>query len=518
MPEALDPLDLGASSENPTPPVTRPPTSVRRNAFANLFGQATPLLVALFALPLLTRRLGPDRFGVLTLAWSVLGYFSLFDLGLGRALTKLVAEKLSLGEEKVVPSLVWTSLILMSLLGLVATILVWAFADRLVHQVLRIPGPLQGESLYSFYLLAVSIPIVTATVGLRGVLEAAQRFDLINLVRVPLGAFTYLGPLAVLPFSRSLLYIVAVLLVGRVVACVVHLLLCFRVIPGLRSGQSVDRHALRPLLQFGSWITVSNIISPIMVSLDRFAIGAMISVTAVAYYTAPYEAVTKLWLIPAALTGVLFPAFASAWVLDPSRAARLFTQGVKYTLLLIYPATMVFVALGHEGIGFWLGQDYAQNSTRVLQWLALGVLFNCLAQIPSALIQAIGRPDITAKLHIVELPLYLGGLWWLIHARGIEGAAIAWTARCLADGLALFVVARHLVPATKANLRVGAVALLSVAIPLMITLLQPNIQVRMGLLAVTTGVFAVIAWSWLLGTDERRLLQLRKRKLLQSRR
>src|SRR4051812_10928069 len=317
MPEALDPLDVEAASESPTPAAAPPPASVRRNAFANLFGQATPLLVALFALPVLTRKLGPDRFGVLTLAWSVLGYFSLFDLGLGRALTKLVAEKLSLGEKTVVPSLVWTSVILMSLLGLVATILVWALADRLVHQVLRIPAPLQGESLYSFYLLAVSIPIVTATVGLRGVLEATQRFDLINLVRIPLGAFTYLGPLVVLPFSGSLLYIVAVLLVGRVVACVVHLLLCFRVMPDLKRWRSVDRHAVRPLLEFGSWITVSNIISPIMVSLDRFAIGAMISVTAVAYYTAPYEAVTKLWLIPAALTGVLFPAFASAWVLDP---------------------------------------------------------------------------------------------------------------------------------------------------------------------------------------------------------
>jgi O-antigen/teichoic acid export membrane protein len=417
---------------------------------------------------------------------------------------------LSLGEGKVVPSLVWTSLILMSLLGLVATIVVWAFADRLVHQVLKIPAPLEGESLYSFYLLAVSIPIVTATVGLRGVLEAAQRFDLINLVRIPLGAFTYLGPLAVLPFSRSLLYIVAVLLVGRVVACVVHLLLCFRLIPALKRGRRVDRHAVRPLLQFGSWITLSNVISPIMVSMDRFAIGAMISVTAVAYYTAPYEAVTKLWLIPAALTGVLFPAFASAWVLDPSRAARLFTQGVKYTLLMIYPAAMVFVALGHEGIGFWLGQDYAQNSTRVLQWLAMGVLFNCLAQIPSALIQAIGRPDITAKFHILELPLYLAGLWWMIHAHGIEGAAIAWTARCLVDGLALFVTAKRLVHVHTVGPRVTASIICAAAFPLVTILVQPSIHIRLALLGAAAGLFGALAWSWLLGADERKLLQVRR--------
>src|SRR5215207_2112075 len=72
--------------------------SLRRNAVTNLIGQAVPLLVALLALPVLARSLGADRFGVLSLAWAILGYFSMFDLGLGRAVTKLVAEKI--GQEQ----------------------------------------------------------------------------------------------------------------------------------------------------------------------------------------------------------------------------------------------------------------------------------------------------------------------------------------------------------------------------------------------------------------------------------
>jgi len=52
-----------------------------RNTVLNLVGQCAPLLVAIFAIPLLIRGLGTDRFGVLTLAWVVIGYFSLFDLG-----------------------------------------------------------------------------------------------------------------------------------------------------------------------------------------------------------------------------------------------------------------------------------------------------------------------------------------------------------------------------------------------------------------------------------------------------
>ena len=43
------------------------------------------MMVALATIPALVRRLGTDRFGILTIGWAVLGYFSLFDLGLGRA-------------------------------------------------------------------------------------------------------------------------------------------------------------------------------------------------------------------------------------------------------------------------------------------------------------------------------------------------------------------------------------------------------------------------------------------------
>jgi len=66
------------------------------------------MIVAVFCIPILIRGLGKERFGLLTLAWVLIGYAGLFDLGLGRALTQLVAQKLGAGEEREIPSLVWT--------------------------------------------------------------------------------------------------------------------------------------------------------------------------------------------------------------------------------------------------------------------------------------------------------------------------------------------------------------------------------------------------------------------------
>ena len=69
-----------------------------RNTLWNLAGQILPMVVGIITIPVIIRVMGVDRFGVLSLAWVVVGYFSLFDLGIGRALTKLVAEKLGTHE------------------------------------------------------------------------------------------------------------------------------------------------------------------------------------------------------------------------------------------------------------------------------------------------------------------------------------------------------------------------------------------------------------------------------------
>src|SRR5215211_8814633 len=131
-----------------------------RNTLFSLFGEGAPLLAAFFAIPILISGLGTDRFGVLSLAWMVIGYFSLFDLGLGRALTRLVAEKLGAGQQQEIPVVVWTTLFFMLLLGLTGMLIVGLLSVWLVQDVFEIPESLRPETLRAFYLLALSIPVV----------------------------------------------------------------------------------------------------------------------------------------------------------------------------------------------------------------------------------------------------------------------------------------------------------------------------------------------------------------------
>jgi O-antigen/teichoic acid export membrane protein len=479
-----------------------------RNATWNLIGQFAPMAVAIAVIPKLIRGLGTDRFGALTIAWMVVGYFSLFDLGLGRALTNLVAQKLGADEQQDLAPLIWTANILMLALGIIGLAAFAMASPVIVHRVLKVPPSLQPEIIRSFLVLSLSIPFVISTAGFRGILEAKQEFKLINAVRVPLGVVTFIVPLLVLPFSTSLVPVVALLTVTRAVFCGLYFGFAIRSVPALRHGFEFDRSLMCKLLGFGGWMTVSNILSPIMMYSDRFLIGGLLSLTAVTYYATPYEVATKLSLIPAAVVGVLFPAFSTALVSDPNQVSKLFHRAVKYVAVALFPIVFLMMMFAREGLSLWLGAKFATHSTAVLQWIALGMFINALAFIPFALIQGAGRADITGKLHMVELPLYLLAVWFLTRHLGITGAAIAGCGRLAADCGCLFWLGyRFTATRPMTNIKWGT--LLVVAPGLLMTAFITTLLLKLAASCVILFTFVILVWKYSLTLSERLFIQSR---------
>jgi O-antigen/teichoic acid export membrane protein len=417
-----------------------------RNTLFNFVGQGIPLLVGVITLPLIVRGLGAERFGLLSLSWVVLGYFTIFDLGLGRAAAKYVAEALARGDKDQVPRLVWTAVTAQTIFGGIGALILVAIAPLLVEHVLNIPPVLVGEAKVTFSLLAIAIPAVLVSSSLTGVLAATQRFDLVNAVGASFSVVNSLLTLvAVLSWNWHLPHIVGMLAASRFLASVAYYWLCLRVLPSLKGLPRCHRRELRALIGFGGWVTVSSIVGPILVYLDRFIIGALLTMAAVAYYSAPYEIITRLWIIPASLVATLFPAFSMlSGQSQRERLAYFLSRSVQWVLLTLGSVVVLLTILARDILQLWLGQAFAQESTCVFQILALGVLINSLAHVPYSLLQAHGRPDITAKFHLVELPLHGLLVWWFINLWGTTGAALAWTIRVTVDALLLLVAAGHL--------------------------------------------------------------------------
>ena len=397
-----------------------------------------PLLAAVACIPVLIATLGTARFGVLTLIWAVSSYFSLFDFGLGRVLTQQVAAAVELREEERVGGLVGTCMALLLALGALGGALMSAGADQIAAWIRGQPDA--GETASAVLAMAIALPAVTATSGLRGVLEARHKFVAVNAIRLPMGVYTFAGPVAVVMLAGPRLDLIAwVLCGGRWLAVAAHAVAVVWCTPRDSGRLTFDSRLLRPLATSGGWMTLSNVVSPLMGYVDRVLLGTLVSATAVAYYATPMELVIKLSIVPAALTGVLFPAFSAAMARhEPHVILPVFARSVLWLLCVLWPLCTGLALFAPELLSLWINRDFAGASAPLLQMFAFGILVNCLAHVPFTLLQSAGRARTTALIHLFELPLFLAALWLLISHFGVMGAALAWLLRMGVDTLLMF--------------------------------------------------------------------------------
>jgi O-antigen/teichoic acid export membrane protein len=157
------------------------------------------------------------------------------------------------------------------------------------------------------------------------------------------------------------------------------------------------------------------------------------------------------------------------------------------------PLTLVAMLFAREGLTVWVGASFAAKSFVVLEWLAAGILINSIAHVPSSMIQAIGRPEVNAKIHTLELPVYLVLAWLLIAHYGILGAAIAWVIRAAIDTTCFFIAGYRVMPTMPFSIRNVVIAVALVAGAAQLTVMTHHLLPKMLYLAAATAVTCVLA-------------------------
>lgn len=447
-------------------------------------------------MPRLVSFLGTIRFGLFSLAWVVIGYLTFLDIGVNRAATKFISEHLATRDADEIKNVVRTALLTNVVLGFVGGVLIAVFTPLLTASVFNISADLRNEARLTFYAVALAVPVLLTQGILRAVLSAYQRFGWINVVNA--AATTAQWSLAAILAYRhfGVAFVVLTMVIVRLLATAVYAIVLSRLLPRLALFKAHCFHTTVKLLRFGSWVSVSQVISPVLVYLDRVLIASFSSLGAVTLYTVPYEVMTRLRVVPSSMMNALYPAFSERGLEgQEAQLQRLYDRSVRYLLVVLLPGILFLVVLGPDALTLWMGRSFAIQSAGVLQILALGVLANGIAYIPYNVLQAVGRPDLTGKFHLLELIPYIVLCFVLIQRWGIEGAALASTIRFAIDAALLFWAVRRYRSCSLRNFWSSA---FRGAVPLSfvfaVVLLMVRISVSSPRLRVSVGGLCIIAF------------------------
>jgi O-antigen/teichoic acid export membrane protein len=402
---------------------------IAKNSFFNIAGYVIPGILSIPILGYMARELGIEEFGLFTIILALVGYASIFDVGITRSVIREIA--IFKNNEEEVLKIISTSALLVLILGVAAGVLIIVFSS-IISELLKVSSYAVENFQYSLMLLSLSIPLFLLTQIWCSLLEGREEFLKLNIFKTISSTLVVLLPAIGLMLDSSLLSAVIGLLISRVISIILVLWFCKEYIVKLK----FHKDTFKRLINFGGWIAVSNIISPIMSYFDRFILANKVGSNVVGFYTGPSEAISRIGIFPSAIARTIFP------MLSDKEADNKQIKKISYLLvfLSIVPFGIIAAYFAENILDLWLGSQFALKSTIIFQVLVLGLIFNSIAQVPFTSIQAQGGSKITAMLHLFEVVPYVLLLFYLIQYHGLLGAAWAWTIRMFIDmGLLIFI-------------------------------------------------------------------------------
>ncbi len=393
---------------------------VARNAATAFGGQVAVLLLGLLATALFVRLLGAERFGGWSLIAAVVAYAGLLDLGLGVSLVRRVA---AAADERQRAAALSAGLAATVLLGIAAVALVWLLAPSIAAW-LGVAPALRAEFVTALKVCGVAAGLTLPGVALGAVPPALQRLDVVVRLEVRVTAAALAVQSAVLLAGAGLVAVAWVFLAGRAASLAGRWWL---------ARSMVGRISLRPdpsypfwgeLGQFGLLKVAHQLLSQVVLYLDRFLVGALVSVEAVAWYALAVELAQKVLIVQGNVAQAFYPA-ACARAADRPALGGLYLQASRAVALLTFPLAVALAVLAEPLLTIWVGAAIAERSADLLRLVALAYAVMALTSIPAAAADALGRPGISVRYGALSVAINAVLAVVLIPRLGVVGAGWA---------------------------------------------------------------------------------------------
>lgn len=413
--------------------------TVYKNSVLNVVTQVFVLAVTFVSIPQILHGLGDTYFGVLSIVLVFIGYFSLMDFGVGRAVVKFVADKRSNGDLASIATIFTFSSVFGVVVGVVVGTLIYLLAPQLATLLFKVPDGM-GVVVASIKIVAITMPFMILQGILKGVLMGYERFDLSNLLQAANGIFQWGGILALVLLHADLISIVWYVAILRMAITALHFFVAMKVsgLKGMGSFSNVG--IIKGLLSFGGWVMVSQALGPVLQYLERFVLSATIATSILPYYVIPFEAASKILVFATAIGSALFPGLSGIGGLTDSsdKFRRVYKISVKLLIYVMIPTGIILITFGQEILKVWIGTAFASKSLLCFQLLIIAFVMNSVAQIPYTSLHALGKPNLTGIFHMIELPIHIFVVFTLVGIWGVLGAAAATLVRMGLDMTLLF--------------------------------------------------------------------------------
>lgn len=398
-----------------------------RNSIWSVISFAWPLAISLVVTPFMVHRLGNSLYGVYTLVGITLGFFGIFDLGLGSAATRQVAAYTAKGEPERVNRVISTFLAFYLIVGTIAAVSIMGLSHTFVTKWLTVPADLQKLAITAFLIAGPTFLLTMVNGVFSSLPNALQRYDITTKMGIALSVVMNGTVVALLWLGKGIVELQVAGLAVALCMTPVYVAVARRLIPTLRVRPHYDRPMLRELFSFGGWFLLSSVGVLLLYQLDKLLLGRLMGVAAVTFYVVPSGLARQVQGLASAATNVIFPMSAELFETERHDAlAKLYLEGTRIVHILVTIVAVPLAVFADKFLRHWMGAEFASRSS--LAMVLLVITYYLLASTSSAwgIANGSGHVKINALYVVGMATADLALFFVLVPMFGVAGAAASY--------------------------------------------------------------------------------------------
>lgn len=383
---------------------------------------ASPLLMFLFG-GLTIRYVGLEAAGISVVTASIFGVAArLTLLGVSEAFIPRMAAAIAANDQHETKTLFGTVVAFSTAMAAATAILVTGCWFLVVD---RSPATALPKDTGAFLVVASLTHVVTTVQNVfAGVLRSAQRFDLLSAFTVPISFLTGLCGCLILPAFPRLTTVAAVGFLGAVASLAAAAFLARRTAPDIARPLLAVK-TLVPLIRYGAWITLANLLSVLTASVDSLVLAAFCGTAAVAPYNIGKQLFVTGHTMLLQQTEHIGPTLSALGDAQRDTADRI-AGGMLWLTALLAAVGYTFIAWAGPVLVDAIAGDAVAHLSRVAiqSYAAYGLVMSLLI-VPVTIGMASGFPKLTFLVGLAVGPSLLVGIAMLGYFDGVPAVYLA---------------------------------------------------------------------------------------------
>ena len=457
-----------------------------KNVGSSWFSLGVNVLVGIFLSPLILHRLGNTAYGAWALAFSVTGYYGLFDLGIRSSVIRYVSTYSATSDRLGLQRLINTSLALYTAIGVAAMLATLALSAA-AGSLFRIPAEFLPTAKILFLMVGGGVALGFPLGLFGGVLEGLGRFYEVNVTN--LAAALLRAALVVLALQRGygLRTVALITVLTPLLASVARAVLALRLLDVRLGWRYAERGAFREIGRYSASSFALMVAYKLRFKTDELVISAMLPIAAVTFFSIGDRLVDYTMEVVGSLAQIFVPMSGQSDAKgDTERLRRIFIAGNRACALVVFPITATLIVLGRQIITAWVGPSYVAASYPVMLALLIPSTITLSQAASTRILYGMARHRTLAWISSLEAVANVLLSVILIRPLGIFGDALGTAIPLALTGI--YFLPRHLCRLLGVRLR----TFLSEAYTLPVLLVTPTVA---SLILVTRWFFAHTYWQ-----------------------